>query len=393
MAAREIQNKVYSVGAIDWDRTIFDALVPLPHGTSYNAYLVLGSEKNALIDTVEPVKKDELRRNLKQSGVQKIDYIIANHAEQDHSGAIPDVLEWYPEAKVVTNKKCKTFLQDLMDIPDEKFLVIQDKEVLSLGDRTLEFYFTPWVHWPETMVTYLREEKILFSCDFFGSHVACGDLFVKDRNLVALEAKRYYAEIMMPFAKTIRKHLQLVDGLDVKMIAPSHGPVYDDPKFIIEAYREWVSDRVKNEAIILFVTMHGSTEQMAYRLTDELLTRGVDVRLFNLLNADIGEIAAALVDAATVVLASPAVLNGAHPGAIYLAYLMNQLKPKTRFVGILGSFGWGNKMVEHLQGNLSSVKAEILPPVLSKGHPREDTWQAIRELADTIARKHQELEK
>ncbi len=391
MAVRAIKPNIFSVGAIDWDRTVFDALVPLPHGTSYNAFLIRGSEKTALIDTVEPTKKEELQLNLHQSGIERLDYIIANHAEQDHSGAIPDVLEWYPEAKVVTNSKCKNFLQDLMDIPDEKFLVIQDKETLSLGDKTLQFYFTPWVHWPETMVTHLLEDRVLFSCDFFGSHVACGDLFVKDRNLVALEAKRYYAEIMMPFARTIRKHLQLVEGLEVEMIAPSHGPVYDDPRFIIDAYREWVSDRVKNEAIVLFVTMHGSTEKMARRLTDELLMRGVDVRLFNLLTADIGEIAAAVVDAATVVIASTAVLGGAHPGAIYLAYLMNQLKPKTRFLGVLGSFGWGNKLLEHLQNNLSAVKAEMLPPVLTKGYPREETWEQIRQLAETIAAKHQSV--
>jgi len=177
---RQLKTDIFAVGAIDWDAKLFDRLIPLPDGTSYNSYLVRGSEKTALIDTVDPAKTDILLGNIVSAGIDKLDYIVANHAEQDHSGSLPDMLLLYPDAKVVTNPKCKEMLKDLLDIEDDKFLTFEDGQELSLGDKTLKFIYTPWVHWPETMSTYLPEEKILFSCDFFGSHLATSSLFVED---------------------------------------------------------------------------------------------------------------------------------------------------------------------------------------------------------------------
>src|SRR4030042_1985006 len=174
---RQIKPDIFEVGAIDWDRRLFDELIPLPDGTSYNAYIVRGSEKIALIDTVDPTKTETIITNIAKSGVEKIDYLISHHAEQDHSGSIPDVLEIYPDAKVVTNEKCKNMLIDLLRIGEQQLVVIEDGQDLSLGNKTLKFIFTPWVHWPETLSTYLKEDKILFSCDFFGSHLAAGALF------------------------------------------------------------------------------------------------------------------------------------------------------------------------------------------------------------------------
>ena len=189
MATREVKSGVYSVGAIDWDREFFDELIPLPDGTSYNAYIIKGTEKTALIDTVDPTKGEDLIKNLKDPGVEKLDYIISNHAEQDHSGTIPKMLDLYPEARVVTNEKCKDFLKNLLLIPNERFIVINDGNTLSLGNKTLKFTFTPWVHWPETMVTFLMEDKILFSCDFFGSHLATSSLFAEEREKLLESAK------------------------------------------------------------------------------------------------------------------------------------------------------------------------------------------------------------
>ncbi|MBM3173815.1 MAG: MBL fold metallo-hydrolase, partial [Chloroflexi bacterium] len=160
MKPREIKTGVYCVGAIDWDRRLFDSLIPLPDGTSYNSYLVKGSQKTALIDTVDPIKEGVLVDHLTELGFPKIDYVISHHAEQDHAGSIPCVLDLYPEAKVVCTAKCKGMLMDLLLIPEEKFITVEDKETISLGDRTLEFIHAPWVHWPETMLTYLREDRI-----------------------------------------------------------------------------------------------------------------------------------------------------------------------------------------------------------------------------------------
>ncbi|WP_457570357.1 FprA family A-type flavoprotein [Desulfurobacterium sp.] len=391
MAAKEIKKGIYWVGAIDWDRVLFDELVALPEGTSYNAYLVMGSEKVALIDTVEPYKKEELFENLEELGVDRIDYIISNHAEQDHSGSIPYVLERFPNAKVVTNAKCKGMLQDFFSLPDEVFKIISDRETLSLGDKTLQFFMAPWVHWPETMFTYAVEDKVLFPCDFLGSHIATSELFDttdENRAKVYLETKRYYAEIMMPFRNFIKKHLALIDELSPEIIAPSHGVVIKETEFILNAYKEWVSDDVKPLVLIPFVSMHESTRIMVEFLTRELAKRGVRVRPYNLITADLSNIAMDLVDAAAVVFASPAVLAGAHPSVIGFAYLMNGLRPKTRFLSLIGSYGWSGTVVEkHVKGVLSAVKGEWIDSVLVKGTPKENDFKKLEILAEVLSEK------
>ena len=186
---RKIKEDVYAVGVIDWDRSMFDELIPLPDATSYNAYLIKGSEKTALLDTVEPSHSDGLINNLVAAGVERLDYIVAHHGEQDHSGSIPDILLLYPEAKVVVNEKCKATLINLLHIDEERFLVIEDGQTLSLGHKTLQFWDLPWVHWPETFGTYLIEDKLLFSCDFFGAHMAASNLYVEDESFVREAAK------------------------------------------------------------------------------------------------------------------------------------------------------------------------------------------------------------
>ncbi len=382
---REIKKDIYYVGAIDWDRRLFDELIPLPDGTSYNSYLIRGSEKTALIDTVDPSMEDVLIKNLKDV---KIDYIIANHAEQDHSGALPRMLEKYPDAKIVTNPKCKTMLMDLLHIPNDKFVTVNDGETLSLGDKTLEFIYAPWVHWPETMLTYLKEDKILFTCDFLGSHLATSDLFVTDESRVYEAAKRYYAEIMMPFRTTIRKNLEKIKDLEIDIIAPSHGPLYGNPGFILDAYRDWGSDRVKNEVVIPYISMHGSTKEMIDYFVDALIERGITVKPFNLAKTDIGELAMALVDTATVVVGSPTVLVGPHPNVVYAVYLVNVLRPKVKFASIIGSYGWGGRMVEQITEMLTNVKIEILDPVMVKGLPKKEDFKELDRLADEILNKH-----
>jgi flavorubredoxin len=390
MVSHEIVPGVFWVGALDFDRRIFDELIPLPSGTSYNAYLIRGSEKTALIDTVDPTKEFDLIANLVRLGIERIDYLVINHAEQDHAGSIPMVLEFFPDAMVVTNEKCKDLLIALLHLPEDKFRVIKDRETLPLGDRTLEFLLTPWTHWPETQVTYLREDKILFSCDLFGYHTATSNLYVTDRADLYIPAKRYFAEIMMPFRGSIRGHLEKIRALPLTMIAPSHGPVHKNPELILDAYTDWVSDTVKNEVVIPYVSMHGSTQKMVEHFTGALIARGVTVKPFNLTRTDIGELALALVDAATVVIATPTVLFGPHPRVVYATYLANLLKPKMRYASVIGSFGWGGKAPETIVKMLDHVKVEVLEPVMVKGLPDEKTLKALDRLADDIARKHKE---
>ena len=386
-----LKKEIYSVRTIDWDRRLFDELIPLPDGTSYNAYLIKGKEKIALIDTVDPTKEDELVKNLKELEIKRLDYIVSQHAEQDHSGALPRMLSLYPEAKVVTNNKCKEFLMKLLLIPEERFMVINEGDSLSLGDKTLNFVSTPWVHWPETMISYLKEDKILFTCDFFGSHYATSALFADEAEIYK-PAKRYYAEIMMPFRKIIKKHLERIKDFKIEMIAPSHGPIYTHPQFIIDAYKEWVSDKVKNEVVIPYISMHGSTEKMVYFLINALIKRDIKVIPFNLTKTDVGELAMSLVDAATLIVASPTMLTGPHPAAVYAVYLANLLRPKLKFVSVIGSYGWGSRMLEQIKGMLNNLKVEVLTPVIIRGYPKEEDFRALENLANEVLAKHREIE-
>jgi len=384
----KITEGVYSLRVNHFNRRLFDSLIPLPEGTSYNAYLVKGSEKTALLDSVDPEKSGVLLEYLGDE--KKIDYIVSHHAEQDHSGSIPLLLERYPGARVVTNPRCKELLMSHLHIPDEKFIEVKDGETLSLGGKTLEFLYTPWVHWPETMVTYLREGKCLFSCDFFGSHLASGELFSEERRGYE-PMKRYYAEIMMPFRSNIKAHLEKLSGYDISFIAPSHGPVHKDPGSVTDMYRDWAAGEPRNKAVVAYISMHGSTYTLVNRLVSRLQEAGVCVEKLNLDQLDEGRVAMALVDAATIVIGTPTVLAGAHPKAVYATHLANILRPKAKFVSVIGSFGWGGRAVETIAGFIPNLKAEILKPVMIKGAPTGADLRLIDELAVLIAEKHKAL--
>jgi flavorubredoxin len=391
MTVREVLPGIYWIGAIDWDRRLFDALIPLPEGTSYNAFLISGSKKTALIDTVDPPKELEYVGNLVKAGAESVDYIIVNHAEQDHSGSLPMAAELFPRAQIVGSEKCRDLVVNLLGIAPERFLVVKDGDTISLGDKTLEFIMAPWVHWPETMFTYLQEDRVLFSCDLFGSHLATSDLFVDDARDIYHSAKRYYAEIMMPFRSNIREHMTRLSSYDIRIVAPSHGPLYHSPDSIFGAYRDWISDDVKNEVVIVYVSMHGSTEKMVAHLTSALVERDATVRVFNLLASDLGEIAMSLVDAATVVIGTPTMLFGPHPVVANAAYITNLLRPKTRFAAVIGSYGWGGNTVGILKGMLSRLTAEMLEPVYVKGAPDSECLRYLEALADTIAARHKQI--
>ncbi|MCX6364411.1 MAG: FprA family A-type flavoprotein [Actinobacteria bacterium] len=388
MKPREIVPNVHLIGAVDWDRRLFDALIPLPHGTSYNAYFVQGSEKNALIDTVDPVHWQSLSRQLDE--LPAPDYLVINHVEQDHSGSTPMLLERFPELTIVCNEKARGMLIDHLHVDDARFNVVADGDEVSLGDKTLKFLFTPWVHWPETMSTWLDEDRILFSCDFFGSHYATSDIFA-DKHEVYDGAKRYYAEIMMPFGAQVLRNIEKVTQYPIAMIGPSHGPVYDDPGFIIEAYRDWAGGEPQNIVCLPYVTMHDSTRLMVDHLTAALTDRGVAVERFDLTTLDAGELASSLVHAGTIVLGACTVLTGPHPLAAYAAFLANALRPRAKYATVIGSYGWAGKTVETLVGMMPKLKVELLDPVMAKGLPRAADYAALDALADTIAEKHKDL--
>ena len=395
MIARQLKPEVLSLSAIDWDRRIFDQLVPLPEGTTYNSYLVKGSEKTALIDTVYAPFTAEYLETLKEAGLRKLDYIIANHGEQDHSGSIPAVLAQYPEAKVVTNARCKGLIADALPVAADKFIEVKDGETLSLGNKTLQFFITPWVHWPDTMVTYLAEDRILFPCDFLGSHLASSDLFALDEARVEVAARRYYAEIMMPYRAFIQKHLLKLAPLKIDFIAPGHGPVYSRPELILDLYRRWASDQPLKQVVIPYVSMYGNTLQMVDYLVDRLTEAGLEVTPFNLIGGDTGKLASLLVEASTVVFASSAVLAGPHPDVVHAAYLANALRPKAKFASVIGSYGWGGSIVaKKIVESLSGLKNQLqfFDPVLVQGRPGADAFKALDVLAQEIVAANQAME-
>jgi len=372
-----------------YKRQLFDELIPLPDGTSYNAYLVKGSEKTVLIDTVDPTKSDVLLSQM--NGVERLDYLIVQHVEQDHSGSVPAVLDRYPNATLITTPKAKPMLVDHLHINPERIVTVEDGETLSLGDRTLEFIHAPWVHWPETMLTYLREEKILFTCDFLGSHLATTELYGREKERVYEAAKRYYAEIMMPFRAMIKGHLEKLARYEIEIIAPSHGPLYDDPAFILDAYRHWVLDPPENLVVLPYVSMHGSTQVMVDYLVSALADRGVRTEPFNMTVTDLGKLVITLVDAATVVFGAPTMLVGPHPSVVYAAYLTNALRPKLRHAAVIGSYGWAGKTMEQVMGLMSSLKVEWFDPLMVKGLPDETALKALDRLAEAIEKRHQSL--
>jgi flavorubredoxin len=383
----EISEDVYWVGVRDWNRRLFDALIPLPQGTTYNAYLAAGEDKTALIDTVNPGFEKELEEkihNVTEPG--EIDYVVMNHAEPDHAGAIPHVMSINNKAKLVTTVKGAKIAQLFYRVPGDRIKIVRDQETISLGGKTLRFIEAPMLHWPETMFTYLQEDKILFPCDFFGSHLAKG-LYDDEVEDLVVHAKKYWGEIMMPFRAMAEKALEKIKGLEVKMIAPSHGPIYRNPVRILKAYAEWAKGETRQKAIIVYVTMWNNTEKMIRPVVETLASEDVEIEVYNLVSSDVGDIAKDLVDSKAIVLGTPTVLGGAHPLAVYAAYLVKALKPPLKFGVILSSYGWGGGAVKQIRETLEGMRIEVVEALEVNGPPSDNDITRIVETAKTLSKK------
>lgn len=386
----EISKNVYWVGIRDWNRRLFDALIPLPKGTTYNAYLVVGTDKKALIDTANPGFEKELEEKIgKVVDPADIDYVIMNHAEPDHAGSIPYIMAMNSKAKLVTTGKGAKMAQIFYKVPEERIIAVHDQETISLGDKTLRFIEAPMLHWPETMFTYLAENKILFSCDFFGSHIAQG-LYDDEIEDLEVYAQRYFGEIMMPFAFNARKGMEKIKDLQIEMIGPSHGPVHRNPERILRVYRKWSNGETKQKAMIVYATMWNSTEKMVQPMADTLASEGIEVVKHNLTVADIGDVAKDLVDSRAIVLGAPTVLGGAHPLAVYATYLVKVLHPPAKYGVVLSSYGWAGGAVKHVQEILGQTKMEVVGAMEINGPPTDNDINQIVELGKSLAKKIKE---
>ena len=388
----KLSDHVYWVGSRDWNRRVFDALIPLPKGTSYNAYLIIGdgNKENVLIDSVSWGFEEELEEKIRSLiDPATITYIVMNHAEPDHAGAIPYMMRIASQAKLITSRRGAKMAQVFYHIPEDRIKVVSDQETLSVGGRTLRFIEAPMLHWPETMFTYLEEDKILFPCDFFGSHLA-GGVYDDEVEDLMIHAQRYWGEIMMPYRAMAVKALEKLQGLEIKMIAPSHGPVYRNPERIIQVYRRWASGETRRKATVAYVSMWNSTEKMVQQMVETLASESIEVALHNLAVADIGDLAKDLVDSRALILGAPTVLGGAHPLAVYAAYLVKALRPPTKVVALLSSYGWGGGALKQIREILGQLKVEVVGALEVNGPPTEDNMKQITEIGRVLVEKIKE---
>lgn len=379
---RKISSGVYWVGVRDWERKFFDKLVPLPEGTTYNSYLIQGEDKTALVDTVNPGFEGNLEEKIRQvTDPESLDYLIMNHAEPDHANGLSHMASLAKDAEILATEKGKNMALSLYDLPEDRIRVVEEGDIIDLGGKTLEFIDAPWLHWPETMFTYFQEEKVLFSCDFFGAHVATPKIFADEFSEGYLErAKDYFGEIMMPFRPRAKRALEKLESYEVSTIAPSHGVIYRNPEEILAAHRSWASSEVEEKVLIPYISMWGSTAEMVHVLTESVAAAGVEAVPFEVSSQSVDTLAGELVDSAGVVFGTPTVLAGPHPQIIYIATLAKKLNPPTRYFGIVESHGWAGGAVRELSELVEGMAGELLGAVEVKGSPEEDDLDRVVEL-------------
>jgi flavorubredoxin len=383
----EISDGVYWVGVRDWNRRLFDALISLPRGTTYNAYLVTGEGENALIDTVNPGFEEALDEKIRQIiPPSDLDYVVMNHAEPDHASAIPHLMSMNRKARLVTSKRGAKMAQVFYNVPDGRIKKVLNGDTIDLGGKILSFIDAPMLHWPETMFTYIKENKILFPCDFFGSHIAKG-LYDEEVEDLIVHAQRYFGEIMMPFRTMAQRAMEKIKDLEIDTIAPSHGPIYRNPQRILEAYRKWAGGETKRKATIVYVSMWNNTEKMINTIAETLASEDIEIALYSLTSSDIGDVAKDLVDSRAIVLGAPTALGGAHPLALYATYLVKVLRPPTKFGVVLSSYGWGGGAINHIQETLKPLKIEVVGAMAVNGPPTEEELGQIVDLGKALAMK------
>lgn len=382
MKAKKIREDIYWVGAIDWDVRNFHGYLT-QKGTTYNAYLII-DEKITLIDTVKASHTDEMLKRISSViDPSKIDIIISNHVEMDHSGALPKMMEIAPNAEIITCGKGEKGLKAHYK-QDWNFRAVKSGETLSLGKRSLEFALTPMVHWPDNMVSYMPEEKILFSNDSLGQHYASNELYDDEccLDIVLDEAKKYYANIVLPYSNQVKKELEIVSKMDIELVAPSHGVMWrENIGKIVEKYIDWSSNKTEKRAVIVYDTMWKSTEKMAYAIQEAFDEKGIKSRMLNLQSNHISDIMTKLIDTEYICVGSPVLNRMIMPSvAGFLTYLTG-LTPGTRKAISFGSYGWGSGPLKQIDNYFDDAGFDIIESVKINYVPDE---AQLNELKDKI---------
>ena len=388
---RELTKGVYYIGVDDHHTELFENLWKIPFGVSYNSYLIV-DDKIALIETVKDPWSKEWLDNIREIIDPKdIDYIILNHMEPDHTSSLPDIAELAPNATLIFTERASDMQKSFYGL-SLKEKVIEDLEELSLGNKTLKFVHTPFLHWPETMMTYIKEDEVLFSCDAFGSFGALnGKLFDDeiDMRMVESESRRYLSSIITTYFKFVQRGIAKIKelGIGVKMVAPSHGPIYrKDPMWVLNKYDEWTRPELEKYVTIVFGSMYGFTHRLALRLKNELTKLGVEVKIHNISYTDMSRVLVDAVRPSVLIVGAPT--YDAHPFPKIWAFV-NEVQGKrvpVNKVALFGTYGWGGGGVKKLQKMFEELKFEILEPVIRvKARPSEEEAQQIITLAKNIA--------
>ncbi len=393
MAKIELTKGVYWVGVVDWNLRDFHGYTT-PRGGTYNAYLIV-DEKIALVDTVKHAFSGEMLDRIREIiDPSKIDYVVSNHVEMDHSGSLPEIMKIAVNAQVIATEKGKEGLFRHYRT-NWNFRTVKTGDELALGKKTLFFITAPMLHWPDSMFTYLKEDKILLSNDGFGQHLASSFRF--DENVCSLigydcdtvmdEAAKYYANILMPFAGIILKKIEEIQklGIEIKMIAPSHGMIWTNPGKIIDAYLKWANGVSKQKVLVIYDTMWNSTEIMANEILRGVADSGVEAALFHLRKNEWSEIVKEVLESRVVIIGSPTLNNGMFPTVGgFLTYLMG-LRPKNKLWATFGSYGWAGGAVKAVNEKLKSSGYETMESLEVNFRPDEADLGKCYALGQKIA--------
>lgn len=389
--ARQISPRVYWVGGIDWTLTDFHGY-KTDRGSTYNAFLIL-ADKVTLIDTVKaPLREEMMARIASVIDPQKIDYIVSNHSEMDHSGSLMEVIEAVRPEKVFASVNGVKALQAHFH-HDYEIQAVGNGETISLGDGTLQFFETRMIHWPDSMVTFFKDEGVLFSQDAFGMHLATTELFTDENpaDVVRWEAAKYYANIVLPYSGIVGKTLQalLALNLPITMIAPDHGPIWrtkEEIGKILGWYQEWVEQKPQKRAVVVFDTMWHSTEKMASAVAEGLKEGGVRVKVMPMFGAHRSDVVTELLDAGAFVAGSCTMNNRIFPTMADVLTYVGGLKPLNKVGACFGSFGWSHNALKELEQYMRGMGVELVAETVKVNYvPTNDDLMACVALGRRVA--------
>jgi flavorubredoxin len=394
MASVEIKKDIFWVGAVDWNiRTFHGHTYSTNRGTTYNAYLII-DEKVTLVDAVLGHFTTEMVERIKEIiDPLRVDYIVVNHIESDHSGALPEIIKICPKAKLYGTVKCKEGLEKHY-YGNWDFQVVKTGDTLKLGKRTLTFIEAPMIHWPDSMFSYCKEEKLLLPNDAFGQHYATSERFDDETDGAVLmdEAAKYYGNILWPLSSVILKKIEEIKkmGIAIDMIAPSHGIIWrKDPMKIVNAYLSWTRNETRPKAVIVYESMWGATEKMARKIAESLIDGKIAVKLFDVAVSDRSEIIRQMLDAKGFIFGSSTHDNGMLPAIAGFLQFFKGLKPKNRVAAAFGSYGWAGGAIKEIEDAIKASGAELAQPGLGvKYVPNADElnmcFEFGREFADKV---------